>query len=210
MGGTQTCLPSPIDKLYTLRRRRYVPTQAKPEQAELNIPNNANNNNNNNLINLNHASEDELLMLPGITRQIAQDILQYRQVNQDFKQINELLYITGINHDLFERIRSDVSVDSSLSSSRNLSTHKQSLINLNLATYDELSTIPSLAPILITRIIQRRERKGAFRFVEDLLKIKGIDYVILASIRSYITVDYPHMPLSISESSILNPSVHNY
>jgi hypothetical protein len=45
--------------------------------------------------------------------------------------------------------------------------------------------------------------------VEDLLKIKGIDYVVLASIRSYITVDYRQMPISVSESSILEPSVTN-
>ena len=204
MGGTQSCLPSPIDKLNTLRRRRQVLTKSKHEQIKSNIPININNNNNN-LINLNEASEDELLLLSGITRQIARNILQYRQLNHGFKQINELLYINGINHDLFERIRSDIYIHSSI----NLSTNKQEVINLNLATYNQLCTIPNLTPILITRIIQRRERKGPFRFVEDLLKIKGIDYIVLASIRSYITVDYPHLPTSISESSIPDPSINN-
>jgi competence ComEA-like helix-hairpin-helix protein len=208
MGGTKSCFPSPSDSIHTLRRRRHLVTKIKTDQTgSTTIPRNTNhNNNNNNTINLNHASEDELLMLPGITRQIAQNILQYRQLNHGFKQINELLLITGINHDLFERIRSDISIDLS---SENLSNNKQELININLATYEQLCSIPNLTPILATRIIQRRERKGLFRFIEDLLKIKGIDYIVLANIRSYITVDSRQLPLSVSESSIPNPSINN-
>jgi DNA uptake protein ComE-like DNA-binding protein len=145
-------------------------------------------------------------MLPGITRSTAQNILQYRERNHGFKQLDELLFITGINRDLFQRIRSDISINLP---SQYLSNNKQELINLNLATYSQLCTIPLLTPILVGRIIQRRERKGPFRFVEDLLKIKGMDYIILADIRSYITVDNRQIPLSISESSILEPSINN-
>jgi DNA uptake protein ComE-like DNA-binding protein len=206
MGGVKSCFPSPIDPIHTLRRRRHLQTKIKHNQLGSTIPENTNNNNNNNTINLNHASEDELIMLPGITRTIAQNILQYRQLNHGFKQIDELLLITGINPDLFERIYSDISIDSS---SEHLSNNKQELINLNLATYNQLCSIPGLTSILAIRIIQRRERKGFFRFVEDLLKIKGIDYIVLANIRSYITVDYRQMPLSVSESSILEPSINN-
>ncbi|CAF5116423.1 unnamed protein product, partial [Rotaria sp. Silwood1] len=105
-----------------------------------------------------------------------------------------------------ELIRSDITTDSS---SSNLVNNKQEYININSATYNQLCTIPSLTPILIKRIIERRERKGPFRFVEDLLKIKGINYIVLASIRSYITVDDRQIPISVSQSSILEPSVNN-
>jgi DNA uptake protein ComE-like DNA-binding protein len=205
MGGIHSCFPSSVDTSHKSgRRRRHLLTKVKHDQPKSDIP--INTNNNNNAIDLNHASEDELLLLPGITRQIAQNILQYRQLNHGFKRINELLYINGINHDLFECIRCDISINSS---SQHLFNPQQELINLNSATYNQLYTIPTLTPILIKRIIQRRERKGPFRFVEDLLKIKGIDYVVLASIRSYITVDYRQMPISVSEASILQPSVNN-
>ncbi|CAF2524177.1 unnamed protein product [Rotaria sp. Silwood2] len=216
MGGANSCFPSPINTIYTLRRRRRrnLLTKIKHDQTRSNIPintntnTNTNNNNNNNInaINLNHASEDEFLMLPGITRQIAQNIIQYRQLNNGFKRIDELLYITGINHDLYECIRFDITIDSS---SQNLVNNKQEYININSATYNQLCTIPGLTPIVINRIIERRERKGLFRFVEDLLKIKGINYIVLASIRSYITVDDRQIPISVSQSSILEPSVNN-
>jgi DNA uptake protein ComE-like DNA-binding protein len=201
MGSTNSCFPSSFDPLHTLRRR----TKIKHDQTGLTIPKYINNNN---TINLNDVSEDELLMLPGINRQIAQNILQYRQLNHGFKQIDELLLINGINHDLFQRIHSDICINSS-SSSQYLSNNKQELLNLNLATYDQLCLINGLTSILATRIIQRRERKGPYRFVEDLLKIKGIDYIVLANIRSYITVDYHQIPLSISESSIVEQSINN-
>ncbi|CAF3433319.1 unnamed protein product [Rotaria socialis] len=210
MGGAHSCFPSPIDKIHTLRRRRNLLTKAKHDRTKSNIPtntnNNNNNNNNNNTINLNHASEDELLLLPGINRRIAQNIIQYRQLNHSFKQIDELLLITGITHDLYERIRYDLSIDLS---SQNLADNKQELININIATYNQLCTIPDLTPILIKRIIERRERKGPFRFVEDLLKIKDINYIVLASIRSHITVDDRTIPIPVSESSILEPSADN-
>ncbi|CAF1484321.1 unnamed protein product, partial [Adineta steineri] len=206
MGGINSCLPSSKDTS-NRPRRRYVLSKKRHDQPSSNIPINTNNNfnnNNNNTINLNQVSEDELLLLPGINRQLAQNIVQYRQLNDGFKRVNELLYVNGINHDLFERIRYDLSIDS-------LSPQiKQEPININSASHNELYSIPDLTPILIQRIIQRRERKGPFRFIEDLLKVKGIDYVILASIRPYITVDYRQMPSSVSQSSILDPSNNNF
>ena len=89
MGGVNSCFPSPIDKFNTLRRRRYVPTSSRSSGSNRVI----NRNNNKNAVNLNTASEDELLMLPGITRPLAQEILYYRQSKQGFQRIDELLSI---------------------------------------------------------------------------------------------------------------------
>jgi hypothetical protein len=128
MGGINSCFPSSVDAVHTSRRRHFL-TKAKHDQPRPDIPINTNNNNNNNTIDLNHASEDELLLLPGITRQIAKHILQYRQLNHGFKRIDELLYITGINHDLFECIRYDISIHLMLN--KNLSI----LIQLPILNY---------------------------------------------------------------------------
>ncbi|CAF0960917.1 unnamed protein product [Adineta ricciae] len=212
MGGINSCFPtsgetSSISSRPHQHRRRYFLPRPKFDQSQAVLPINVNNNNNNNnSINLNTATEDELLLLPGITRRIAQDILRYRQLNHGFKRVNELLYINGVHPDLFDRIRPDITIDCL---SQQIYDNKHDLINLNTATYNQLLTIPGLTPILIKRILQRRERKGPFRFIEDLLNIKGIDYVILASIRAYVTVEYRRLPTSVSESSILDPSVHN-
>jgi competence ComEA-like helix-hairpin-helix protein len=140
-------------------------------------------NKNKNAININQASEDELLLLPGINRKLAGNIVQYRHINDGFKEINEILKVDGITSNVFKNIYSDIIID--------LSSNKQELVNLNFASYVELCSVPGLTPNLVKRIIERRERKGLFRFIEDLLKIKGINYIILATVRPHVTVDNP-------------------
>jgi competence ComEA-like helix-hairpin-helix protein len=208
MGHIHSCWPLPIEKRHRVRRHRSCPLQVKHDLCQhrpiqdMNKHNHTNNNNN--PINLNRASEDELVMLPGVTRSIAQGIVDYRQVNHNFKQIDELRHIDGIDNDVFERIRFNIVIDS-------LSNHvnQPNLINLNRATYEELGTIPGLTPLLIERILQYRQRQGSLRFVEDLLKIKDIDYIVLARLRRYVTVDERSMPLSVSQSSMDSPSAPN-
>ncbi|CAF4600445.1 unnamed protein product [Rotaria sp. Silwood1] len=156
---------------------------------------------NNNAININHVSEDELLFLPGINRQLAKNIIEYRQSHDGFTQISELVQVNGITSNLLRRIYADITIDSSSCSSLN---NKKELINLNLASYDELCSVAGLTPNLVKRIIQRRERKGLFRSLRDLLKIKGIDYIILETIRPFVTVDDKKIRTSISYTSLNN------
>lgn len=206
MGGTSSCLPTVFNsKTHRLHRRRFF-NKKKIEQTESTLPKNVNNSHKN-TIDLNLASEDELLLVPGINRSIAQNIIEYRRVHQQIKHIDELLLITEINRDLFERIRSDVSVGNG--SQMNNTETKSEIININRATYEELCSIPHLNPTLVQRILHQRKRKGSFRFIEDLLQIKGIDYIILANIRSYITIDSHPLSSAISETSVFHHSTTN-
>ena len=48
------------------------------------------------------------------------------------------------------------------------------LINLNMATEQELRILPGIGPVLAKRIIEFRERRHGFKRVEELLAIPGI------------------------------------
>ena len=65
---------------------------------------------NTNLININKASLEELLTLTGIGESKAKSIIEYRDTNGNFKDINELKNVSGIGDALFEKIKDKISV----------------------------------------------------------------------------------------------------
>jgi competence protein ComEA len=57
------------------------------------------------LVDINTASLQDLMTLPGIGETRAQDILTYRQQNGGFTQIEELMNINGIGQSTFEKLK---------------------------------------------------------------------------------------------------------
>ena len=62
-------------------------------------------------------------------------------------------------------------------------------ININTAGAAELELLPGVGPALAGRIVEYREKKGAFKRVEDLDRVKGIGPKILERIREKVTVE---------------------
>ncbi|HZH29191.1 MAG TPA: helix-hairpin-helix domain-containing protein [Pyrinomonadaceae bacterium] len=63
------------------------------------------------------------------------------------------------------------------------------LINLNTATRAELERLPGIGEGLAARIVEHRERHGAFRRVEHLIIVRGISERRFAELRAFVTVD---------------------
>uniref|UniRef100_UPI002FDFA86B helix-hairpin-helix domain-containing protein n=1 Tax=Ligilactobacillus sp. TaxID=2767921 RepID=UPI002FDFA86B len=61
-------------------------------------------------INLNTASKEQLMQLTGIGDKKADDIIEYRQQNGNFKTIDELKNVSGIGDKTFEKISSQITV----------------------------------------------------------------------------------------------------
>jgi comEA protein len=60
---------------------------------------------------INSASEEELVLLPGIGEVIAKRILDYRSKNNDFKTKDEIMKVKGIGKVKFEKIRDKICVE---------------------------------------------------------------------------------------------------
>ena len=61
-------------------------------------------------LNLNTATKDELIALPGIGPAKAQAILDYRHANGAFKSVEELKDVKGIGAKRFEKLKTELTV----------------------------------------------------------------------------------------------------
>ncbi len=61
-------------------------------------------------VNINTATKEELTSLKGVGDKRAQEIIDYRKKNGDFKSIDDLEKVPGIGPGLMKQIRSDITV----------------------------------------------------------------------------------------------------
>jgi len=61
-------------------------------------------------VNINTATKEELTSLKGIGDKRAQEIIDYRKKNGDFKSVDDLEKVPGIGPGIMKQIRSEVSV----------------------------------------------------------------------------------------------------
>jgi competence protein ComEA len=62
------------------------------------------------------------------------------------------------------------------------------VININLASRAELTSLPGIGGVLADRIIRRREGEGEFESILDLQKIKGISKKKFDILKPLVTV----------------------
>lgn len=72
-----------------------------------------------------------------------------------------------------------------------------------------LQTVPGIGPALARRIVLTREKKGAFRKLDELARIQGIGKAKLASLKLFLTVD--SAPISLQQRNFSYPAAisHN-
>lgn len=111
-GLTELADTSKINLAYSLQdgQKVYIPS-INDIQAETYIQNDAGDNvivqdsSSSSLININSATQSELDSLPGIGPSTASKIIDYRNKNGDFKNIEDLMNVSGIGEAKFNNIR---------------------------------------------------------------------------------------------------------
>ena len=100
--GTKIRIPSTDDE----KQGEYI-TQSIGEGI---IMQEESNNSRSSIVNINTANETELEELPGIGASIAEKIIEYRNKNGKFKNIEDIKNVTGIGDSKFEKIKSLIRV----------------------------------------------------------------------------------------------------
>lgn len=132
-------------------------------------------------IDINTASYDELILLPGIGPTRARAIITYREENGAFHSINEVLNVSGIGETTLKNIQNMITVKN---------THqvyeKSGKINVNTASVEDLCELPGIGEVKANEIVKYRENRGPFKVHEDLLQVPGIGPKTLERISNMI------------------------
>ncbi|CAG11666.1 unnamed protein product, partial [Tetraodon nigroviridis] len=145
-------------------------------------------------LNINAATEEELMTLPGVGRAVAQNIVEYRDRIGGFRKVEDLALVSGVGATKLEAVKPEICVSSRTSSSqhspaslrRDPDLHPCTGVNINTATPAQLMSIRGITEKVAASIVAFRAhtaRSGAWRTwsgikllaVQDLLEREALD-----------------------------------
>nr|XP_019946003.1 PREDICTED: endonuclease/exonuclease/phosphatase family domain-containing protein 1 [Paralichthys olivaceus] len=153
-------------------------------------------------LNINTATEEELMTLPGVNRTVAQNIVEYRDCIGGFKKVEDLALVSGIGATKLEVIKLEICVSSRTSSSQHSpSSLRKDLdhqpctgININTATPAQLMSIRGITEKIAKNIVVYRAENGPFKNIEDLVRVTHINSSLLDRIRFQVYVERSRAP----------------
>ena len=60
-------------------------------------------------------------------------------------------------------------------------------VNINTASAEQLTTLPGIGPKLAARIVEYRQKSGAFKTVHELMNVRGVGEKNLKKIEQYLS-----------------------
>ncbi len=162
-------------------------------------------------VDINRASEEELMTLPLINRQTAHNIVEYRRQIGGFKKVEDIALVSGVGATRLNVIRPEICVirkktsqnSSPVSSKMDLSQRDDvsrasangrtvvmgyHQINVNTANVFHLMKVKGVTQTLAENIVAYRDKKGVFKSLDELVKVKGVKPAILSAIRPYLVL----------------------
>lgn len=177
------------------------------------------------LLNINSATEEQLMTLPGINRITAENIVEYRQRIGGFKKVEDLALVSGVGASKLEQFRTEISVgrrkgnggsyNSSLTQSleslqidNGSRSSPSKLVNVNTANVFQLMSVCRMTQEMAAHILHYRERKGPFKTLDELSKVKGLPPDRLAIVKMYLTIDSSNSNNASVNSKLSHNSVY--
>ncbi|GAB0090118.1 Endonuclease/exonuclease/phosphatase family domain-containing protein 1 [Sergentomyia squamirostris] len=157
-------------------------------------------------LNINTATVEQLMTLPGVNRRVAQCIVDHRAaIGGQFQRIDDLALVSGMGAVKLEQIRPEICVrrkQGSLQGS-SLSSRTPSMdslvsepalqirpgpLNVNTATVFQLQQLSGMNQELAANVVEYRKRKGHFKSIDDLSRVKGLSPARVGAIRALLSL----------------------
>jgi len=170
------------------------------------------------MLDINSASEEELMTLTGITRHIAHEIIEHRIAIGAFKKVEDLALVSGVGAAKLQAIKPEICVSRKLPSAASVTTtdasssscnvngdsasvtsspkiserhrrRKRDPVNINTASIFQLMTVDGITQELAAHTVHYRDRKGPFKTVYDLRKVAGFNTRLISALGPYLTTE---------------------
>ncbi|XP_059061819.1 endonuclease/exonuclease/phosphatase family domain-containing protein 1-like [Achroia grisella] len=148
-------------------------------------------------MNVNTATEEQLMTLPDVNRQLAQEIVRHRKMIGGFKKVDDLALVSGLGAERLELLRPEICVKKQLSRASSC-THsldsirlpgESRLCSVNSSTVFQLQCVPGLNQELAANIVDYRNKKGPFKSLDDLIKVRGVDTNKLLIAKQHLSLE---------------------
>lgn len=130
------------------------------------------------IIDINLADTSAFISLPGIGSTLATRIVNFRQKLGGFNSVDQLGETYGIADSTFEKIKGRLQCNNS----------DVKKLNINTADANELKMHPYIKWNIANAIVTYRRQHGAYKSVNDLLKIQIIDDEVYNKIVPYLVL----------------------
>ncbi|MBN8566575.1 MAG: helix-hairpin-helix domain-containing protein [Flavobacteriales bacterium] len=128
-------------------------------------------------IDINLATQEDLIKVYGIGPALSERILKQREVLGGFVSMEQLDFVWGLNPDVIENVNKSFAV---------VSTSGIKKIKINDLSIKELSKFPYFNYTIAKEIVTYRSMKGDIQNIEDLTKINGFPVEKLKFIALYL------------------------
>lgn len=128
-------------------------------------------------IDINLATQEDLIKVYGIGLALSERILKQREVLGGFASMEQLAFVWGLNPDVIENVNKSFAV---------VSTSGIKKIKINDLSIKELSKFPYFNYTIAKEIVTYRSMKGDIQNIEDLTKINGFPVEKLKFIALYL------------------------
>jgi competence ComEA-like helix-hairpin-helix protein len=137
-------------------------------------------------IDVDRASATELSRLPRIGPGLAARIVADREANGPFGSLRGLDRVSGIGETVLDAVAPHAGFSGQLR--RQMGRSDEAKVRLNVATAEQLASLPGIGVVLAKAIVEDRSAHGRYRTVHDLARVRGIGAATVERLRPLVVV----------------------
>lgn len=158
----------------------------------------------------------ELLISFGLDDYLATRIEKYTANGGRFYQSDDLLKIYGMEQAVYDQLSPFITIEKKIKpetysvSNKEPKLEKRSVLDINLATKNDLIVTRGIGEKLSERILNYRNRLGGFHSINQLYEVYGLDSVVVSRLKEGYFIEQLHHTININSDSIKDLSSHPY